>query len=56
MPNDMTSASESNSTPNALDVPVRRATRPSSMSRTMATPMNIAACSNACRSAKITQA
>ena len=56
IPNDTTSAIESNSTPNALDVPVMRATRPSSMSRTMAKPMNIAACSKACRSAKITQA
>ena len=43
MPNEMTSASESNSTPNALTVPVMRATRPSSMSRTMAKPMNCAA-------------
>jgi hypothetical protein len=51
MPNDTTSASESNSTPNALDVPVMRATRPSSMSRTMAMPMNIAACSKLWRSA-----
>jgi hypothetical protein len=35
-PNEMTSASESNSTPNALVVPVRRATRLSSMSTTIA--------------------
>jgi hypothetical protein len=56
MPNDTMSASESNSTPKALDVPVMRATRPSSMSRTIAMPMNIAACANSWRSAKMTQA
>ncbi len=42
-PNDTTSASESNSRPKALVVPVIRAMRPSSMSSTMATPMNAAA-------------
>ena len=56
MPNDTTSASESNSTPNALDVPVMRAMRPSSMSSTMAKPMNSAAARRSPRSAKITQA
>ena len=35
-PNEITSASESNSTPNSLVVPVIRATRPSSMSSTIA--------------------
>ena len=49
MPNEMTSASESNSTPNSLVVPVRRAIRPSSMSRTTAKPMNGAAVSNSPR-------
>ena len=44
-PNDMTSASESSSTPNALVVPVSRAMRPSSMSSTIAMPMNGAAVS-----------
>jgi hypothetical protein len=39
----MTSASESNSRPNADEVPVSRAIRPSSMSSTIATPMNGAA-------------
>ena len=48
-PNEMTSASESNSTPKALVEPVIRATRPSSMSRTMATPMNGAAVANSPR-------
>ena len=43
IPNDTRSASESNSTPKALDEPVMRAIRPSSMSSTMATPMNGAA-------------
>ena len=42
-PNEITSASESNSTPNALVVPVMRAIRPSSMSSTNAKPMNSAA-------------
>jgi len=42
-PNDTTSASESNSTPNALVLPVRRAIRPSSMSRMTAKPTNGAA-------------
>ena len=37
MPNEMTSASESNCTPNSLAVPVIRAMRPSSMSSTMRT-------------------
>ena len=48
-PNDTTSASESNSRPNALVVPVRRAIRPSSMSRTKAKPMKSAAAENSCR-------
>ena len=43
MPNEMMSASESSCTPNSLVVPVMRAMRPSSMSSTMATPMNGAA-------------
>ena len=43
MPNETTSASESNSMPKALVVPVIRAMRPSSMSSTMAKPMNGAA-------------
>ena len=42
-PNDTTSASESNSSPNALVVPVIRAMRPSSMSSTIAMPMKSAA-------------
>ena len=46
MPNEMTSASESSSTPKALAVPVIRAMRPSSMSSTIAKPMNGAAVSN----------
>ena len=45
MPNEITSASESNSTPKSLAVPVSRAIRPSSMSRTIAKPMNGAAVS-----------
>ena len=45
-PNEITSASESNSTPNALVVFVSRAMRPSSMSSTMAMPMKGAACSS----------
>ena len=49
MPNEMMSASESNSTPKALVVPVMRAIRPSSMSRTTAKPMNGAAVSNSPR-------
>ena len=49
MPNEMTSASESNSTPNSLAVPVIRAMRPSSMSSTIAKPMNGAAVSNSPR-------
>ena len=48
-PNEITSASESNSTPKALAVPVIRAMRPSSMSSTTATPMNGAATSNSPR-------
>ena len=48
-PNEMTSASESNSMPNALVVPVMRAMRPSSMSSTMAKPMNGAADENSPR-------
>ncbi len=51
MPNEMRSASESNSTPKALDDPVIRAMRPSSMSSTMAKPMNGAAVSNCPRMA-----
>jgi hypothetical protein len=43
MPNDTTSASESNSTPNALVVFVILAMRPSSISRMMAMPMKGAA-------------
>ena len=45
MPNEMMSASESNSTPNSLVVPVSRAMRPSSMSSTIANPMKGAAVS-----------
>jgi len=48
-PNEMMSASESNSTPNALVVPVIRAMRPSSMSTTIANPMNGAAVANSPR-------
>jgi hypothetical protein len=48
-PNEMMSASESNSTPNALVVPVMRAMRPSSMSTMMAKPMNGAAVTNSPR-------
>ena len=44
-PNEMMSASESNSTPNGLVVPVMRAMRPSSMSSTIAKPMYGAALS-----------
>ncbi len=43
MPNEIRSASESSWTPKSLVVPVMRAIRPSSMSSTMATPMNGAA-------------
>jgi hypothetical protein len=43
MPNEITSASESSCTPNSLEVPVIRAIRPSSMSMTIAMPMNGAA-------------
>ena len=49
IPNEIRSASESNSTPNALDDPVMRAMRPSSMSSTMATPMKGAAVWNSPR-------
>jgi hypothetical protein len=42
-PNDTTSASESNCRPKSLAVPVIRAMRPSSMSRTIAKPMKGAA-------------
>ena len=55
-PNEITSASESNSTPNALVVFVRRAMRPSSMSSTMAMPMNGAAVSSSPRIAYTTHA
>jgi hypothetical protein len=48
-PNETTSASESNSSPKALVVPVIRAMRPSSMSSTNAKPMNSAAVDNSCR-------
>ena len=43
MPNEITSASESSSTPKALVVPVSRAMRPSSESSTNAMPMKGAA-------------
>jgi len=43
IPNEITSASESSSTPNALVVPVSRAIRPSSESSRNANPMNGAA-------------
>ena len=49
MPNEITSASESNSTPKALAEPVNRAMRPSSMSSTMLKPMKGAAVSNSPR-------
>ena len=49
IPNEMMSAIESNCTPNSLAVPVRRAMRPSSMSRMTAMPMNGAAVSNSPR-------
>ncbi len=55
-PNDTTSASESSSTPNALDELVRRAISPSSVSSTIATPMNSAALSKSARVAYTTQA
>ena len=44
-PNEMTSAIESSWTPKSLAVPVMRAIRPSSMSSTIAKPMNGAAVS-----------
>jgi len=53
MPNEMASASESSCTPNLLVVPVRRAMRPSSPSRTMAMPMPLAALSNSPASAEV---
>ena len=56
MPNDTTSASESNSFPNALVLPVSRAIRPSSMSRTTAIPMKGAAVSSSPRIAYATLA
>ena len=46
MPNEITSASESNCTPKSLVVPVRRATQPSSRSRRAAMNSAIAAHSN----------
>ena len=49
IPNEMTSASESNSTPKGVAVPVILAMRPSSMSSTTATPMSGAATSNSPR-------
>jgi hypothetical protein len=52
----MMSASESNSTPNSLVVPVSLAMRPSSMSRTIAKPMKGAAVSNSPRAAYTTHA
>ena len=55
-PNEITSASESNSRPNSLVVPVIRAIRPSSMSSTIAIPMNGAAVANSPRMAYTTQA
>jgi hypothetical protein len=55
-PNEITSASESNSTPKALVVPVIRAIRPSSMSSTKANPMNSAAVANSPRIAWTMQA
>jgi len=55
-PNEMTSASESNSIPKSLVAPVRRAMRPSSMSSTIAKPMNGAAVANSPLIAKTMQA
>ena len=56
MPNEITSASESSSMPKSLDVPVIRAIRPSSMSSTIANPMNGAAMWNSPRIAWTMQA
>ena len=56
MPNEIRSASESSCTPKSLVVPVMRAMRPSSMSSTMATPMNGAAVASSPRIAWTTQA
>ncbi len=50
-PNDTTSASESNSTPNWVVVRVRRATFPSSMSSTI--PMKSASAAHWCRPSKV---
>jgi hypothetical protein len=49
IPNDTTSASESSSMPKSLVEPVIRAMRPSSMSSTIAKPMNGAAIANSPR-------
>jgi hypothetical protein len=49
MPNETTSASESSSTPNAVDEFVRRAKNPSSVSSTIAMPMSSAAVSKSAR-------
>ena len=49
MPNEITSASESNSMPKSLVAFAIRATRPSSMSSTMAKPMSGAAVANSPR-------
>ena len=56
MPNETTSASESNWRPKSLEVPVSPAIRPSSMSSTIANPMKQAAVSNSLRMAYTTQA
>jgi len=56
IPNEMISANESNSTPNALVVPVMRAIRPSRPSMTNAKPMNGAAMWNSPRIACTTHA
>jgi hypothetical protein len=56
IPNEMTSASESSSMPKSLAVPVMRAMRPSSMSSTIAKPMNGAAVANSPRIAWTMQA
>ena len=56
MPNEIMSASESNSRPKSDVAPVMRAIRPSSRSSTTATPMNGAAVENSPRIAKITHA
>ncbi len=55
-PNEMMSASESSSNPNALVVLVMRAIRPSSMSRTTAKPTNGAALTRSSRMANMMQA